>query len=261
VTLSGFTSTLTGSCSGCSTVIHNGTYAGATTVSGVVTTDTVAICQLTSSSLNTATTATLTIGTTVATAWSVTTLTTDSCAGINTIGATCPDGTVFAGYTQDGTVKAYVTPCDLGQTLVSGSCTGTRSTYAWNNGSGSYFTTGYSSTTLGKTNTSNLKAATTTGNPPYTDSPYNAAVACANLSGAVALGYNDWYLPGHVEGTNTYANATNYAAIGGFSAGSVYWMSNEVANNTAGACIVNTSNCGANLKSTATYYVRCMRHN
>jgi len=211
------------------------------------------MCQTASSSASTATTATVTVGNTTSSAWSVTTGA-DTCPGVTTVGTTCPDGTVYAGNTTDGNVKAYVTPCDAGQSLVSGSCTGTRITKYWNNGTTSYYVTGYTSTDTGKANTIGLNTIGTTS-----DSPYQAAAYCATLS---AFGYSDWYLPAFTEAQNTFWNATNVGLVGGFNTSLLYWTSTE-GNNANGAVMIYSGG-----SYSATYngkqnlsYIRCMRHN
>ena len=73
VTLSGFTDTMTAWCdSGCVDIIHNSVDCLATWCSGFVSGDTIAIKQVASSSYNTPTTTTVTVGDTESTAWSVT---------------------------------------------------------------------------------------------------------------------------------------------------------------------------------------------
>jgi len=250
VTLSGFTGTLTATCTGCISISLNGNYGG-TTVSGFASGNTIAICQQASSSTSTAVTASATVGNTTSSTWTVTT-NSNSCPGVSTIGTTCPDGTVYAGTTPDGNVNAYVTPCDAGQSLVSGSCTGTRITEPWNGGLVAYYTTGYTNLNTGRANTNGLN---TLGNT--SDSPYQAAAYCATLS---AFGHTDWYLPADSEGDNTYDNATNSAAIGGFLASASYWSSTEVNNSTAWIFVPSTGDTTHGGGKSNSLNIRCMRH-
>jgi hypothetical protein len=75
VTLSGFTGTVTATCgTGCTAIAHNGAWGG-TTVSGFQSGDTIAIQQASSSSTGTATTATVTAGSTTSGTWTATTAT------------------------------------------------------------------------------------------------------------------------------------------------------------------------------------------
>jgi hypothetical protein len=255
-TLSGFTGTLTATCNtGCTTIALNGVYGG-TTVAGFTSGSTIKICQISSASATTATTASVTVGSTTSSTWTVTTGA-DACAGFNSVvGTTCPDGTVYAGITPDGNVKSYTTPCDAGQSLVSGSCTGTRLiTNNWNNGTTNYFTTGYSSLITGKANTVGLNTIGST-----TDSPYQAANYCATLN---AFGYTDWYLPANTEGLNTVWANSNYTLIGGISTGTFYMGSSESSNSTYGGFRFFSGGwiSQAISKNGTGLFIRCMRHN
>jgi len=250
VTLSGFTGTVTAVCNaGCTAIALNGVYSG-TTVGGFVSGNTISICQAASSSASTPATASVTVGNTTSSTWTVTTGA-DTCPGVNTIGTTCPDGTVYAGVSLDGDVKVYVTPCDAGQSL-SGSCTGTRTTETWNNGTTTYYTTGYTNQNTGKANTIGLNTIGTTS-----DSPYQAATYCATLS---AFGHSDWYLPAYGEANNTINNAANSAAIGGFQAATTYWVSTELNNGSAFVITPSTGATGSAGNKNIARNIRCMRH-
>jgi hypothetical protein len=140
-----------------------------------------------------------------------------------------------------------IQPCDLGTTYSSGSCSGTSTTYTWNNGSTNYQTTGVTSATTGKTNTATLITLTSD-----TDYPYKAAAACvASTYG----GYSDWYLPsqGELDGIEQ-----NYTAIGGFST-NYYWTSTEY-NQSIAVEVRNPYANGTGTKSQGDD-VRCVRHN
>lgn len=217
VTLSGTFTNKTATCgTGCTAIAKNGTWGG-TTVSGFSAGDTIAIQQTSSASVNTATTASVTVGTTTSGTWSVTTLS-DPCAGSPSVGNVCADGTLYAGLSPDGNVKMYTTPCDLGMSGTKESCTGTRGTYTWNDGSTNWVNTGYRSLTTGKANTAGLVALGTTS-----PAPYLAARACTALTTG---GHSDWYLPALSELNVLYMNQT---ALGGtfLTDGSWYWSSSE----------------------------------
>jgi hypothetical protein len=250
VTLSGFTGTLTAVCNtGCTGIALNGVWGG-TTVTGFTSGSTITIAQLASGSASTPTTASVTVGSTTSSTWTVTTLA-DACpaAVANGPGYICPDGTVYAGLTPDTNVKMYTTPCDAGKYWNGSSCTACASglwsgsgstcstTYAsgnypsWNNGTITYYTTGYTNITTGKANTAGLYSLSST------DSPYKAADYCETLS---AYGYAAglWYLPAYNELNVMY---TNKSAIGNFDTtdGStqvsgaypgLYWSSSEYGN-------------------------------
>lgn len=130
--------------------------------------------------------------------------------GCTTIGQECSDGTVYAGLSPDGNFPMYTTHCDAGMTWNGASCTGTRSTFAFNNANASGDTVGgASSTTSGSANTASLlitDADSITGGTQ----PHQAAQYCGNLS---ASGRSDWYLPALDELAVLH---TNRVAIGGF---------------------------------------------
>ena len=141
-----------------------------------------------------------------------------------TVGQACPDGTIYAGFSPDGTVPMYTTQCDAGQYwngsactvcasgLWSGSGSTCSTTYSsrtdglvtWNNGTGNWTDTGYTSAVTGKDNTAGLAVLADAG------STYKAASYCENLT---AYGNSDWYLPAKNELNILYTNA---AAIGHF---------------------------------------------
>lgn len=209
---SGFAGSHTATCSGCMAISRNGVWGG-TSYGGFTAGDTVAIRVNTGAGAGVVTTATVTLGGVTSGVWSVTT--TGACAVGVELGGTCPDGSIYAGFSPDGSVPMYTTPCDHGQSL-SGSCTGTRSTITWNNGTSNWTTTGFTSALTGRDNTAGLYTLSDAGGP------YNAARTCAELS---AHGHSDWYLPANDEMSVLY---TNHAAIGGFLMdGSHYWSSSE----------------------------------
>lgn len=166
---------------------------------------------------------------------------------INTIGAKCADGTIYAGTSPDCNVPMYTTPCDAGQTLTGGTCTGTRSTLSWNNATTTnYTTTGVSSTTTGKVNTSNLVALADAG------APYVAANTCAGLTFGNHL---DWYLPAKDELNVLYTNRTT---IAGFFTG-WYWSATEYDSSYAWSQRFSNGSQSYSRPKDYRNYVRCVR--
>lgn len=154
--------------------------------------------------------------------------------GCSTIGQECSDGTIYAGLSPDGNIPMYTTHCDAGMTWSGSACTGTRSTFAFNNANASGDTVGgASSTTSGSANTASLlitDADSITGGTQ----PHQAAQYCGNLT---ASGRSDWYLPALDELAVLH---TNRVAIGGFelNAGAAgeqrrLWSSTEAGQFTA----------------------------
>ena len=150
-----------------------------------------------------------------ATVWNVTT--TGSCAGGSpAIGTVCADGTVYAGLSPDTGTAMYAQRCDLGQTWNGVSCTGSRSSLNWNNGTGNWTMTGFSGSITGKSNSAGIAALSDAG------SPHEAAKNCENLS---ENGYTDWYLPALAELNVLYSNK---GVIKNFDlTGNWYWSSTE----------------------------------
>ncbi len=250
VQISGFTGTLTATCdSGCTNIEVEGVWQGATTAT-VSPGNWIAIQQTSSSSTSTLTSASITIGSTTSSPWTVTTsATTDPCSGSPTIGTTCADGTIYAGLSPDGNVPMYTTPCDIGLTWTGSVCSGVRLTETWNDGSTNYTVVGASSATSGSTNTATLVAQGTSPSP----APYNAARYCATMS---ANGHSDWYLPSTDELNVLY---TNEAAIGNFDlSGNYYWSSTEYSSNYADNQQFSSGTQPNNIKN-ATNDVRCVR--
>jgi hypothetical protein len=122
VTLSGFTDTMTAWCdSGCVDIIHNGVDCLATWCSGFASGDTIAIEQVASSSYNTPTTTTVTVGDTESTAWSVTSENTANAFSFTNqtgvaIGTTITSNAVTLGWSGGGTLTAT---CGSGCTAIS----------------------------------------------------------------------------------------------------------------------------------------------
>lgn len=131
-------------------------------------------------------------------------------AGCTTIGQECSDGSVYAGLSPDGNAKMYTTHCDAGMTWNGSACTGTRSTFAYNNGNASGDTmANTSSTTDGDGNTA-LLLSTDADSITGGTQPHQAAQYCGDLTD---LGHTNWYLPAKDE---LAVLRTNRVAIGGF---------------------------------------------
>jgi hypothetical protein len=163
--------------------------------------------------------------------------------GCSQVGDTCSDGSIYAGTDAYGVL--YTTPCDLGMTGTHNNCTGTRSTYTWNDGSANWVEVGSSSqnSSYGMPNTIALFNKGTSTSP----APYLAARAC------VALG-SGWYLPARYELNLLYLNR---ATIGGFSTSS-YWSSYEWYSEGTYDQSFNTGAMAYVVKNLA-LYVRCVR--
>jgi hypothetical protein len=243
VTLTGFTGPVSATCNNCTGIARNGVW-GVSPMTGFVNNDTIAIRQTSSPGAGVATTAAVTVGTTTSGTWTVTTA--SACSVGITVGQACPDGTIYAGFSPDGNVPMYATVCDSnqywngsactacasGQWSGSGSTCNTTYTRAWNNGTGNWTVTGFTSTTTGKANTAGLAALVDAG------SPYNAADYCKNLS---AYGHTDWYVPARDElnvmyinraAIGTFDTTDGATQIGGAYPG-LYWSSTEASNPNA----------------------------
>jgi hypothetical protein len=199
-------------------------------------------------SANTTNTITASVGGTTS-GWQLSTSQTGPCGSSPTIGQTCSDNSIYAGISPDTNSNMYVMPCDLGQTWSGSACTGTRTTYCWNNCSTSYVTTSVTSLTTGRLNTSNLNALS--GN---TDGPYAAATACYNQT----FGSESWYLPADNELKVIWTNLSNGIVQNNFSLGQ-YWSSTESSNANALSQNFNTGVFSGSTKSFSTLYVRCAR--
>lgn len=173
-------------------------------------------------------------------------------SGCSPAGTVCADGTIYAGLSGAST-PMYTTRCDLGQSWSGAACTGSRLTYAWNNGNNSgQTTTSQTGTTDGKTNTANL---VTIDSDSLTSGvqQHKAAQACKDLTDS---GYSDWYLPASSEVSTLYTNKT---AIGNFdTSGNLYWTSSESSNSSAIYAVFNSSSLSTTYKYLASY-VRCVR--
>ncbi|MCL2470083.1 MAG: DUF1566 domain-containing protein [Alphaproteobacteria bacterium] len=251
ILLAGFSGQVFASCNtGCTGIYRNGSFIG---MSGYFWPgDTIGI-QLTSASTGTtATTATVTVGTTTSGVWTVTTgPAADACAGTPSAGTVCANGTIYVGVSPDGFAdKMYAAPCDIGMSWNGLSCTGGRISNSWNNAiSNDPIATGFTSTFAGRANTAGLAALNNAS------SPYQAATACHNLTVA---GHSDWYLPAIQELVMVQTNISHNGTANGFD-GWYYWSSTE-GNSTYSASFVNMSN-GQTTADSKSYArnVRCVR--
>ncbi|MCL2468969.1 MAG: DUF1566 domain-containing protein [Alphaproteobacteria bacterium] len=226
ITLAGFTGQLLASCNpSCTGIYRNGVLVGMS--ANFSAGDTIAI-QLTSSSAgSTATTTSVTVGTTSSAIWTVTTAP-NACVGTPIINTRCEDGTIYVGVSPDGNEKMYAAPCRSGGIWDGTQCTGSwGDTMPWNDGSSNFVATGFTSTLTGRANTAALVALGTSVSP----APYQAARFCDNL---VAGGHNDWYLPSRIEAEILRVASNHGGALYlNFSNSGVYWTSTEIDANKA----------------------------
>ena len=200
----------------------------------------------TSGSVSTSFTITATIGEVSAT-WVMTT-DPSACAPIGTV---CADGTVYAGLSGAST-PMYVTRCDAGQSWSGSACTGSRTTYYWDNGNSTGTTTTAIYSSDGQANTTSLIALDSDSGVGGTQQ-HLAAQYCSDLSNS---GNSDWYLPSLTELATLYTNKT---AIANFdTSGVYYWTSRESVNSTSYRIRFSTGVQDDYYKWTA-YYVRCAR--
>jgi hypothetical protein len=244
VVLGGTFSGLTATCNaGCIAISRNGGAFTAGPVAGFNNGDTITIRLTSASSSLTAATATVSVGGTTSSSWSVTT-TNDPCAAAPSVGTICADGTIYAGLTPDGNVPMFAAPCDdyiSGVNCATGSFTGLRFAL------GQSINSGINSSSLGKANTAALFALN--GNA---DSPYEAATYCKTLT---QNGHSDWYLPAEGELNLLYVNKV---AIGHFIV-SGYWSSTEF--DAGSSRYIDFSNGSQNItgKTNGSLVVRCVR--
>ncbi len=198
----------------------------------------------------------------VSNTWSLSTASAGSCGASPTIGATCSDGSVYAGQSPDGYVDMYIPRCDIGMSWDSSNCTGTRSDLPWNNGNNSdYTTTGYTSGTDGDINTAGIITLDSDSGTAGTQ-PHQAAQACADLN---VHGHTDWYLPARDELDVVYENLQDGIPnddnadpiISGFAT-DYYWSSSEYNGGNAYRERFSDGSQGNSYKY-YTYAVRCAR--
>lgn len=245
VTLTGFSGTLSATCSNCTAISRNGGAWSPQPLAGFVSGDTIAVRMTAGNTNGSTVSTTVNLGSTVSSPW---TITVNNGCGTTTIGAACPDGTIVAGGSPDGNVLMYATPCDAGMTWDSGtsSCTGTRTVMKWS--AFGTVVTNFTSPTTGRANTEGLVQLVNA------DMPYSAALYCNSL---IAHGHDDWYLPASGELTIIATNKNLGLLSGTFDA--TYYVSSREWNAGSAAFVsfINTST-GPNTKS-ASYPVRCVR--
>ena len=176
----------------------------------------------------------------------------------DTVGAMCPDGTVYAGSYNGNDL--FVKTTDEGG----------GSTFSWNDGSSSWQTryAGFpalpTSIASGKYNQYIINKWNESGNGTYftgriADASYKAAKACQDLNDANYLGYTDWFLPAREELNALYTRKVALTTNAPF-ASAIYWSSTENVNNYA--WYQNFSDGGQTYGSkNYTYRVRCLRNN
>lgn len=174
-----------------------------------------------------------------------------SAPACQTIGETCPDGTIYAGNSPDGNIPMFTT---------SANAPG-GATYSWNNGNA----TGYVQVmpdpcySSGEAGCITGALNTTTGAAADSDSvtggvqPHQAIAYCDALSSNT---HSDWYLPAQEELEVLFNNRTVGSLNGTF--GVEHWTSSEV--NNSAANFFDFSGSGANNSSKQnTMSVRCVR--
>ncbi|MCL2469434.1 MAG: DUF1566 domain-containing protein [Alphaproteobacteria bacterium] len=219
VQLQGPAGTWTATCgAGCTNIAKNNVWLG-TTATGFVAGNFIAIQQTAASTVNTARTAQVTVGSTTSALWMVTTAgTANACDGTPRPGTICADGTIYVGLSPDGNVKMYTTRCDAYMNWNGTSCIGARTPLSWNDGTGNTITTGANSNVSGRANTAALVALGSSPSP----APYVAANYCNDLT---VNGHSDWYLPAREEIALLFP-ISNEGTANGFTPAS-YWSSTE----------------------------------
>lgn len=234
--------------------------AGSWTTSGTISSGQTLQVRLTSSAtVNTMLSATVTVGT-ASDQWDVTTIS-DPCAGSPNAGDVCADGSVYVGMSPDGPNRMYATRCDYGMSWSGSSCTGTRGTRAWNNGTNTDYdiptvancSSAGACSASGKANSAAIAAVTGSGQ----GGPHQGAAYCEGLS---ENGKTDWYLPSLPELNLLYTNKTASGLSGTFdTSGNYYWSASEHTSGGAWAEQMGNGSQINNNKRTATYVVRCVR--
>ncbi len=161
------------------------------------------------------------------------------------IGATCLDGTKYAG-TFNG--FKYFTTAGGCNNVVTPTCPGTTDslTLAWADGTGG---SPAMSLTIGA---SDINDGAINGPQHLVYSDTKAAQFCESM---VYQGYSDWYLPAENELQLLY---NNKAAIGGFMSGN-YWASNETSSSVGQDMSFTDGSKNHGASKNNAYYVRCVR--
>lgn len=160
-------------------------------------------------------------------------------------GDTCPDGTIYAGLSQDGNIPMYAMPADAPG----------GASYSWNNGTSTWLDTALincTSASQSYCNTGEADTAYLAAISSPSPAPYRAAQYCANL---ISNGHDDWYLPSANE--LKPLRALYVAGQGGFS-GNTYWGSTEWSDRNGWAMVFSSGYLTYWTKNN-TYRVRCVR--
>jgi hypothetical protein len=162
-------------------------------------------------------------------------------------GYVCPDGSVFAGFSQGSSyVPIFTTRCEAGRTWNGTACSGTATQFTWGS---SGVARGTSNLTNGQADTALLASFGATAHP--------AAAYCDSLT---MHGHSDWYLPSPVEAENYY---TFNAAIGNWTQAYYLTSMESVFNPQTHVVTVRANPDDGHLdtqaKTITTFYVRCMR--
>ena len=145
------------------------------------------------------------------------------CPQNTSIGAFCPDGTIYAGQNPAGG-RMFVPPCDAGM-LWETTCTGSRSMLAWGDGSPSGATyTGANNALNGRANTELLASLDANG----ILGGHQAHAAASYCAGLNTHERADWYLPSIDEAMRL---RDVYGTIRHFQHTATYWTSTQVASN------------------------------
>lgn len=141
----------------------------------------------------------------------------NGCGTTPIVGSACPDGTIYAGISPDGSKKMYTTPAD-GPDLVwgcasSSNCIASPATI-------NQMVTGYTQTQLIAAGGAQEDSSSDPGIQPHPAADY-----CWNL---VAYGYSDWYLPAFNE-LEVMLNSYNVGALAGtFNASGLYYSTSTL---------------------------------
>lgn len=166
-------------------------------------------------------------------------------------GRVCTDGTVYVGLTPDNNIPMYTMRCPIGQTWSGTTCTGSATTYMWNNGNTQVSgddtplancttapPSGTGTCLTGKFNSAMLNTYDSDVSTAGTQN-HLAAKACEDLT---IHGQSDWYLPSARE---LYLLMSSYGSLrnsmGGFVNGQSMHSSSENSNTSVYILQTNTN--------------------